>query len=284
VDGIRPLIIQDIKQALELSSVEGWNQTEKDWELLIRNPGNICLAAEEEGKVIATAVAMNYENTIAWIGMVLVHREHRGQGLSKILLNVLLEKLESCKSVKLDATPAGQPVYQKFGFKHEYLIHRMVAKEFSFGQFHLEENFTTKNIDTADIPQIIELDKTCFGASRKNLIEYLISEYPEDAFVLKERGRISGFSLGRTGCRFHQIGPLVAETTANVRELLLKALSKNKNQPVVLDIPAGKTELADWLITIGFTEQRPFVRMYLHENPFPGIPEKQFLICGPEFG
>ena len=30
--------------------------------------------------------------------------------------------------------------------------------------------------------------------------------------------------------------------------------------------------------------QRHFVRMYKKENSFPGIVDKQYLICGPEFG
>ena len=51
-----------------------------------------------------------------------------------------------------------------------------------------------------------------------------------------------------------------------------------------LDILADKKELYNWLASIGFVKQRKLVRMYLKNNPFPGDIEKQYLICGPEFG
>jgi GNAT superfamily N-acetyltransferase len=283
VDGIRLLTSQDINQALELSVAEGWNQTEKDWELLVRNPGNICLAVEAEGKVIATATAMNYDNEIAWIGMVLVDREHRGQGLSKILLTVLLERLKFFRSVKLDATAAGESVYKKSGFRTEHRIFRMIAKNAAI-KFQTDENFFEHLADKDDIPGIIESDKIVFGAGRENLITHLISEYPETAFVLKKQGEITGFALGRSGCRFYQVGPVVAGNTDDAIKLITMCISRIGGKPVVIDIPEDKKALIAWLHAAGFTEQRSFMRMYLHENPFPGIPEQQFLIGGPEFG
>ena len=38
--------MSDIENGLRLSITEGWNQTEKDWKLLIEKPGNICLVAK----------------------------------------------------------------------------------------------------------------------------------------------------------------------------------------------------------------------------------------------
>ena len=76
---IKKLTIQDIEQAIKLSNAEKWNQTEKDWGLLIRNPQNICLAAKDGENIIGTATAINYANDVAWIGMVIVHKEYRGR-------------------------------------------------------------------------------------------------------------------------------------------------------------------------------------------------------------
>jgi len=65
VVSLKRLEIQDIEQAVRLSNDEKWNQTEKDWELLIRNPQNICLAAIDGERVIGTATAINYDNDVA---------------------------------------------------------------------------------------------------------------------------------------------------------------------------------------------------------------------------
>jgi GNAT superfamily N-acetyltransferase len=281
---LKTLTVQDIGQAIRLSNAERWNQTEKDWKLLVGNPENICLSASDGEKVIGTATAINYDNDVAWIGMMLVDREYRGRGVSKLLLSGLFEQLKSCRSLKLDATPAGQPVYQKFGFKDEYLIHRMTAPPVSLKALPFDDGHSMEQVQPNNIPEVIEYDKQVFGANRRQLIEFLIENDQENAWVIRQNGKISGLALVRKGTRFYQIGPVFASGTEDAKKLIAKSLEGLVGQPLVIDILNDKKELMDWLIILGFSQQRPFVRMYQNENPFPGMPENQFLICGPEFG
>ena len=122
---LRRMEMDDISGAMKLSNNEGWNQTEKDWKILIENPQNVSIVAEDNKKIIGTTTAINYSDQLAWIGMVLVNKEYRGRGVSKLLLANIFKKLETFRSIKLDATPGGQQVYKKFDFKDEYLITRM---------------------------------------------------------------------------------------------------------------------------------------------------------------
>src|SRR5688572_24894124 len=105
---VRPMRVSDAGDAMKLSVAEGWNQTEKDWKLFIENSENVSLVAECDNKVIGTTTAINYSGQVAWISMVLVDKEYRGHGISKSLLTAIFEKLEFIKSIKLDATSAGQ--------------------------------------------------------------------------------------------------------------------------------------------------------------------------------
>lgn len=237
-----------------------------------------------DGKIVGTATAINYENNVAWIGMVLVDREHRGQGLSKRLLSALFEQLKACHSIKLDATPAGQPVYQKYDFKDEYLIHRMTSDLVSVKSLSIENTSFVESVHLKNIPEIVDLDKRVFGANRKQLIEFLVKNYTDNAWMIKRNGQITGFALGREGTRFFQVGPVLASTTADAKSLIVKSLSQLEGQPVVVDILEDKTELMDWLGTLGFVKQRHFIRMYRNTNPYPGIPGNHYLIAGPEFG
>ena len=107
---------------------EGWNQTMKDWRLLLDNPDNVCIVAEKDNRVAGTATALNHGNKVAWIGMVLVDKSLRGQGAGKMLLENIINRLQHIKSVKLDATPAGEPLYRKLGFIAEYKIFRMTCR------------------------------------------------------------------------------------------------------------------------------------------------------------
>ena len=273
----------DIGYASKLSNAEGWNQTERDWNLLIGNPQNPCLVAEWGNKVIGTTTAINYSDKVAWIGMVLVDKEYRGRGVSKSLLKNIFEKLESCKSIKLDATSAGQAVYKKFQFEEEYFIARMTNSSGKSSPI-IDYDIIPRLIQLKDIPEIVAFDELAFGAKRNQLIEFLFKEYPGKAWLLKRNERIVGFALGRDGNNYHHIGPVMASTTIDAKILIKKALMELYNQPVVVDVPYDKEDLLTWLNSIGFIKQRHFVRMYKEKNPYPGIIAKQYLICGPEFG
>ena len=281
---IRPLTIEDIEQAIQLSHAERWNQTEKDWELLVKNSENVCLGAVLNGKLIGTSTAINYNKSVAWIGMVLVNKEFRGRGVSKLLLASLFKQLKHIRSLKLDATPAGQPVYQKFGFKDECVLHRMTADSVSADAYLNNTKKFPEAISMKDISEVIEFDKQVFGADRRQLIEFLISNNRKNSWMIRREGKITGVVLGRKGSRFFQIGPVLAANENDAKILIKKVISGLKRQPFVVDVPEEKKEFTKWLIGLGFQAQRPFIRMYQNENLFPGIPEQQFLICGPEFG
>jgi len=279
---IRPMKPSDVVDAMKLSDEEGWNQTPRDWELLIESPQNTCLLAELGKKIIGTTTAINYSDQIAWIGMVLVAKEHRRQGVSKSLLTNILKKLERVKSIKLDATPEGQPVYKQFDFNDEYLIARLVNS--STKELPPNDDISPEPIKPTDVEEIIALDELVFGANRVQLIAPLVKAYPEKAWVLKRNNSIVGFALGRKGNKYHQLGPVVASNISDVKILIRKSLTELTHQPVVIDVLCDKDDLIAWFNSIGFARQRDFVRMYKKENPFPGIIDKQYATCGPEFG
>lgn len=280
---IRKLQSQDIPDAMELVLAEGWNQTELDWQILMGSPQNVCLVAEVGNKFAGTATAINFNNKVAWVGMVLVNKVFRGRGISQVMLSTLFKHLESCESIKLDATPAGQPVYKKLGFEEEYPIDRMTC--LSFGQtFSFSSHSIPQKIQKNDIPAIIELDEYAFGANRSQLIEALIRNSPEKCFLLKNDNLTTGFVLGRTGNRFHHIGPLIASSTFQALQLMQHTLKGLHGKAIVIDVPADKNEFVNWLTSLGFSKQRYFSRMYQSSNLFPGNPALQHLICGPEFG
>ena len=230
----------DIGGAIKLSNAEGWNQTEKDWKLFIENTENVCLLAEYEKRVIGTTTAINYSNRIAWVAMVLVDKEYRGLGVSKYLLKNILQRLQSCKSIKLDATAAGQQVYKKFDFSDEYFLTRMAnlaMKDFPLAD-HRE--ILPDPIQLVNIPEVVAFDELIFGANRSQLIEYLVREYPGKAWLLKRNSRVTGIVLGRNGYKYHHIGPVLASNTVDAKILITKALKGLANQPVVVDVLSVK--------------------------------------------
>ena len=200
-----------------------------------------------------------------------------------MILTELLYKLQSCRSVKLDATPAGQPVYEKFGFRDEYTIDRMTNPKVHTAK-RRDGKGSVEPAGHADLNRIIALDSEIFGAERSLLLKSLIREFPYKAWMVKEKGDIAGFSLGRQGTRFHHIGPVFARSAEIAGMIVESAVSELQDKAVVVDVLSDKTKIISFLLESGFSRQRHFVRMFQEKNPFPGKPENQYLICGPEFG
>jgi GNAT superfamily N-acetyltransferase len=280
---IREMELSDMDSLMKIKNAEGWNQTEKDWELLIQYPQSVSLVAVLGDRIIGTVTAINYAHTVAWIGMMLVDKEFRGRGISKLLLNETIRKLEKCASIKLDATPAGRPVYLKVDFKDEYKLYRMIhpsVSEISLSQGSVE----AVRVRPGDLSELAGFDKNVFGADRTSLISHLYENYPELAWLIREKNKVVGFCLGRRGVNFTQVGPVYGSSELLAKSIIRSAVNSISGKAVVVDILAAQTTTIEWLEGCGFTSQRSFDRMYLHKNPHPGIIESQYLICGPELG
>ena len=272
--GYRKMTENDIEAGLSLCRSAGWNQLENDWKIFLQlNPDGNCVAFEESGNVIGTVTTIIYEDHFSWIGMVLVDPSKKKQGIGTQLLRESLNILEKQETVKLDATPAGREVYLKFGFKDEYTLCRMMATNI---QGILKSDASPAN--KKDFGFIIEKDQNVFGADREDVLRKINEYYSGYSFVKNN----VAYCFGRKGFNFTQVGPVVADNMEDAKQLVAAAF-KNISGPVILDV-MHDSAFYHWLLSIGFTEQRKLIRMYLGKNKYPGQPEKQFAILGPEFG
>ena len=74
------MVPQDVPSAMELKEAEHWNQTEEDWNFLLKLNPDLCWVATADEKVVGTVTAINYNNHLSWVGMMLVSKQHRGRG------------------------------------------------------------------------------------------------------------------------------------------------------------------------------------------------------------
>lgn len=277
----RVMTSADIPAGLELCRIARWNQVERDWELFLRLGPEDCRVAVKAGRVVGTVTTVSYQSIFSWIGMVLVDPAERRQGIGTKLLNEALIVLRDQPLVGLDATPAGREVYLKLGFEDECRLSRMEA---IVSGFTCDETNPVRRMTEADLPNVFALDQQVFGADRSALLRWMFAGAPEYAWVLTREETIVGFTFGRHGFNFEQLGPIVAETVQAATRLVTACLGGQAGKRFVIDAAHHSAEWLRWLEEVGFAEQRPFIRMFRGETPKPGLPEKQFAILGPEFG
>jgi GNAT superfamily N-acetyltransferase len=273
---------KDIPDGLSLCRAAGWNQRSADWELFLKiNKEGCRVALDDGGKVVGTVTTVRYEDHFSWIGMVLVDPARRREGIGIQLLNEAISIVGGQTAIKLDATPAGREIYLKLDFQDEYPLSRLHCGAVKAASLiRSSARLMTSN----DIPILLQVDEEVFGAKRSEVIESAANGAPQYAVVMEDLTGIKGYCLGRYGHHYTQIGPLIADDWMTAKHLISAALINCIDQPVIIDVPGHSREWLEWLGHVGFIEQRPFIRMFLGTNSWPGKPEKQFAILGPEFG
>src|SRR5215472_6925635 len=134
-------------------------------------------------------------------------------------------------------------------------------------------------MDPGDLDAVCARGREVFGADRGWLLRSLRERAPECAWIVDG----AGYSFGRPGHLYHQLGPVVAEDPGTARDLAASALGGLGGRTVAEDVPRFDAEWVEWLTAVGFVEERPFVRMFVPGHLHPGTPRRQYAICGPEF-
>ena len=278
----RRMSVEDIPAGLSLCRAAGWNQVANDWELFLKlSPDGCKVAVDETGQILGTVTTVNYQKHFSWIGMVLVDPARRRQGIGTKLLQQALSILQGEETVKLDATPAGREVYLKVGFNDEYSLNRLQLTSFTRKDLP-KSNATPMHHD--DLDAVMQIDKKVFGADRSLILKNLFKNTPQFAFVKRANGEAISYCFGRPGHNFTHIGPIVSINQDEAKELVIAAVKNCEGDSIILDVPNQNTEWHSFLISLGFELQRPFIRMYLGKNNYPGVIENQYAILGPEFG
>jgi ribosomal protein S18 acetylase RimI-like enzyme len=272
----------DIEAGLRLCRVAHWNQMRRDWEIFLKLSPAGCRVAVKDEAVIGTVTTVRYEDRFSWIGMVLVDPAERRQGIGTRLISEALDVLKDMPSIRLDATPAGCEVYRKLNFIDEYRLSRMEMAAPGVGLMMPED--PARPMTREDLPVIAIFDRQVFGAERRALLEWMFDGAPEYAWVIEREGQIAGYAFGRHGANFEHLGPVVAHDQQTARRLVAASLRRRDGQKFILDASHYEPDWRVWLASVGFREQRPFIRMFYRDNPYPGLPPKQFGILGPEFG
>ncbi len=273
----------DVSAAFALSTAEGWNQTESDWSRLVRLGPRGCFAARNGPRLIGTITTTTYGPGLAWIGMMIVHPDFRRKRIGAALMGMALDYLRALgvQSVKLDATPAGLPLYESLGFTAKAELERWAGA----AQPRATSDPSLPPVSAGSRRSLLTLDGTAYGADRSRLLDSLMAEGQGDPMVLESpRGSPVGYALARAGRTATYIGPVVA-TTATVGEWLLEGmLARFAGTQVCLDVHRGGLLDPRVLTSCGLSKQRVLTRMAFGPRSDAGTGGAICASAGPEFG
>ena len=281
---VRRLTEADLVFADSVRALAGWNQTSADWERFLATEPDGCFLAEWEGVPAGTATTTTYGRVMAWIGMVLVQPDFRRRGIGTALLHRCLDHLQARKipCLKLDATPAGRPVYLGLGFQDEWTLARWSGQVSALPAAGRDRRIRPWR--STDLTRVDALEAAAFGVSRQRLLAALASQSLAALVIESESGEVVGYGFLRPGARALYLGPVVADSAEAGLCLVEALMARSEGQIIFWDIPDPNTSAVAWAQEHGLTRQRPLTRMFLGQNVAPGRPCQQFALAGPEVG
>jgi hypothetical protein len=197
---------------------------------------------------------------VAWIAMMLVDASVRGRGLGKALMQHALAfaDAQQATSVRLDATPLGQLLYEKLGFVPQYSLTRFVGRVPDAIQ--VDPSDGVRLAQSADVKAILDLDRAVISTDRRNFLLRLLQEQPSRSYAGVSRDQLAGFITMRPGSNAWQLGPCIA--AADVDEALLQhACRRLAGAAIFLDIPEPNEPAMHWAASAGLQRQRRLLRM-----------------------
>jgi len=202
----------------------------------------------DANRIAAVGTIIKHQDT-AWLAHLIVHPEYRNQGLGKLLTNTLVGRADPgiFKTIYLDATDMGYPVYKKAGFaiEMEYM--------------HLEGNLLNLNLKDASrvIPfeekfeaEVMELDKITSGENR----EVIFKDHLKSSMLYLKHGKVRGVYFPGFFDRY-----IMADLPEAGKELMkLRMRVKNTTK-----LPIKNQTGIDFLLENNYKEVRRSKRMIL---------------------
>jgi GNAT superfamily N-acetyltransferase len=269
----------DLEDAVALSTGEAWNQTSADWRRLLRLGPDGCFGARIDGRLVATVTTTIYDCALAWIGMMIVHPSARRQGIGMALMARALEHLDTVgvSCIKLDATPAGLPLYRRLGFDEEVLFERWmgVATPTDAGASMVSA--------LHELDSVLALDRTAFGADRSGFLAELAADAASASAVCESDSNAVAYALAREGRTAVYLGPIVATNCVNAALLFDALIARFDTRQVCIDLNTAGLLDPSRLETAGLAPARPLMRMR-RGGSSPGTAATLCASAGPEYG
>ena len=274
----RKLARKDLAAAHKLSLEVGWPHRLEDWEFVQRlGVGHV---ATFEGAVVGTILTWKHDERNASLGMVIVSPLMQGRGIGKRLMRLGLHD-QAGRSVTLNGTVAGLPLYEKLGFKgfDEVEQHQGIAQPVPLVPLGRGERL--RPVGTSDVAALAALATRACGFSRTRVVRRLLEA--GKGIALASGNDIIGFAILRRFGRGLAIGPVVAPDAACAKALVSHWVAMHPGKFLRIDATASGG-LGPWLDGIGLANVGNVVTMAKGRRPKGDEEVRTFAIVSQSLG
>ena len=257
---VKKMTVEDLEFAVHLTDTRNWNLVEEDFELMMNLEPKGCFVLFDNSERVGLIASISF-GEIGWFGNLIVEENHRKTGGGSLLVRHVIDYLKNknAKTVGLYSYMDSIPFYIKLGFEYDSDFSVLEGKAFKSSV-----NPIIKRAEKQDIDRIVACDSSCFGWSRKKLLETILANENNLCYVAVENGAVTGYIMTKVYEGFAEIGPLVCnQEYSDVAINLLKTiLNRLEGFHVSLSIPAKDSVVLDFLLKSGIKERFRVARMF----------------------
>ncbi|WP_419999722.1 GNAT family N-acetyltransferase [Streptomyces boninensis] len=258
---VRRLATAELAAVQDLAYGRDWYYPDRTWRLLF-DVGELHGVFAPGGELLSVGALTRFGAELAAIGMVMTDPGCEGRGLSRRVMERLVERAGSGQ-VTLYATSAGRPLYEKLGFAATGANTMYVGHPTD-----VTASGRSRPAEPADLPGILELDARAMGVDRSQLLVRLF-DYAEQLRVIESEGRLIAYGGAWRGSDKLVIGPLIA--TGNAEALaLVDDIAATSRGAFRLEAHGDRPHLAEWATGHGLRPQADITPMALLTQPPPG--------------
>ncbi|WP_262503527.1 GNAT family N-acetyltransferase [Sphingobium xenophagum] len=275
---VRPMTGEDrdLDGALALSQAVSWPYRKDDWRVALELGHG--LLAEADGAIVASILWWPYGDAFATCGIIIVSPAMQGRGLGRTLMEQMLDATGD-RALLLNSTVEGHRLYESFGFHDVGTVHQHQAR-LPDSVPPLPDS-AVRTAQASDLPAIVRLDEQAFGAARTRLIEAF--SRIGTAAVIERDGVITGFAMCRRFGFGQAVGPVVAATAGDARQLIHHFMAEHAGTFLRIDI-SGDSGLGDWLTTNGLPEVGHVTTMIRGQRPAVAGEARTYSLASQSFG
>ena len=241
---LRPMHTGDLAAMHGLAQQMSWPHRPADCAQLL-TLGSGIVAVDATGLTVGVGLRWSFGRDVGTIGLVLVAPDHQGRGIGRALMKALIADSGS-RTLMLNATAEGLPLYEKLGFVSTGLVRQHQGR---LSVLPPAPEVPLRRAVPADRANLCALDAAAFGADRSALIDSLVAS--GDAWLVDRAGQPAGFAILRAFGRGMIIGPVVASSEDEAIALVAGAAEAAPPGVLRIDIPAQAEGLAAWLTAAG---------------------------------
>nr|BBH86943.1 N-acetyltransferase [Thermosporothrix sp. COM3] len=239
-----------LPRLIALSERVDWNYSERTVRTAFRD-GPIYGHTTPQGELLSSAAIFPYGQTLAWLGMVIVHPDHQRRGLGRAVVQQCIDQVQSPqRAIKLIATAEGALLYSRLGFQtvginRKFLCDSSIASPEPTGRYQVQP------LRQSDLATVVALDEAAIGAERSAFLAAHIT-YAQQAVLLRDSSGIAvGYALSVPATGMLVIGPVVAPDT-EAALLMVHELCKTHRGTLRIDVPQPLEPFCRGLARHGF--------------------------------